>query len=227
MLFCGDEGGGETWAILALRFSTRQNSMALDPETWLTDVLERIVSGATKDDQLHELLAWNWKAAREAETKQGGGMTHELFSYEKPMRFCAWMAQTIMWDQRDRWSDRRCRSRSRGDGTIRVAARGIWKNPSANAGNATSTGHADGPASPRRSQGESAQRPHAYASIFMRDQGQIYTEDWTIGFMLGVGMRDKAWTRILTSSFRAALAPSFRFIPSASTHARCSRRRTG
>jgi transposase len=31
----------------------------------LTDVLERIVSGQTKSHQLHELLAWNWKAARE------------------------------------------------------------------------------------------------------------------------------------------------------------------
>ena len=31
----------------------------------LTDVLERIVSGQTKSHQLHELLVWNWKAARE------------------------------------------------------------------------------------------------------------------------------------------------------------------
>jgi transposase len=28
-------------------------------------VLERIVSGQTKSHQLRELLAWNWKAARE------------------------------------------------------------------------------------------------------------------------------------------------------------------
>jgi hypothetical protein len=28
-------------------------------------VLERTVSGQTKSHQLHELLAWNWKAARE------------------------------------------------------------------------------------------------------------------------------------------------------------------
>jgi hypothetical protein len=38
----------------------------LDPQTYLCDVLERIVSGHTKNHQLHELLAWNWKAAREA-----------------------------------------------------------------------------------------------------------------------------------------------------------------
>jgi yecA family protein len=58
-----------------------------------------------------------------------------------------------------------------------------------------------------------AQRPHAYLPIFMRDQGQTFTEDWTIGFMLGVGLRDKAWTRILTSSFRAGLAPIFSVHP--------------
>jgi transposase len=68
-LFCGDEGGGETWAILASLLNTAKLN-GLDPETWLTDVLERIVSGATKNDQLHELLAWNWKAAREAETNK-------------------------------------------------------------------------------------------------------------------------------------------------------------
>jgi hypothetical protein len=39
----------------------------VDPETYLTDVLERMVSGATKNNQLDELLVWNWKAAREAE----------------------------------------------------------------------------------------------------------------------------------------------------------------
>ena len=68
-LFCGDEGGGETWAILASLINTAKLN-GLDPETWLTNVLERIVSGATKNDQLHELLAWNWKAAREAETNK-------------------------------------------------------------------------------------------------------------------------------------------------------------
>ena len=34
----------------------------LDPESFLTDVLERMVSGCTTNDRLHELLAWNWKA---------------------------------------------------------------------------------------------------------------------------------------------------------------------
>jgi transposase len=66
-LFSGDEGGGETWAILASLLNTAKLN-GVDPETYLADVLERMVSGQTKNNQLHELLAWNWKAAREAET---------------------------------------------------------------------------------------------------------------------------------------------------------------
>ena len=64
-LFCGDAGGGETWAILSSLINTAKLN-GLDPEAWLTDVLERIVSGRTKNNQLNELPAWNWKAAREA-----------------------------------------------------------------------------------------------------------------------------------------------------------------
>jgi hypothetical protein len=37
----------------------------IDPQEYLTDVLERIVSGRTKINQLHELLPWHWKAARQ------------------------------------------------------------------------------------------------------------------------------------------------------------------
>src|SRR5208337_5374186 len=65
-LFCGNEGGGETWAILASLLNTCKLH-GVDPETYLTDVLERMVSGATKNNRLHELLVWNWKSAREAE----------------------------------------------------------------------------------------------------------------------------------------------------------------
>ncbi|MHC2391534.1 hypothetical protein ACVMFA_006484 [Bradyrhizobium liaoningense] len=67
-LFSGDEGGGETWAILASLLNTAKLN-GLDPEAYLVDVLDRMVSGATKTNQLHELLAWNWKAAREAEKR--------------------------------------------------------------------------------------------------------------------------------------------------------------
>lgn len=65
-LFSGDEGGGETWAILASLLNTAKLN-GVDPEAYLADILERMVSGATKSNQLRELLVWNWKAAREAE----------------------------------------------------------------------------------------------------------------------------------------------------------------
>jgi transposase len=63
-LFSGSEGGAESWAILSSIVNTAKLH-ELDPQIYLTDVLERIVSGQTKSHQLHELLVWNWKAARE------------------------------------------------------------------------------------------------------------------------------------------------------------------
>jgi hypothetical protein len=62
-LFSGSEGGAESWAILASLLNTAKLN-DVDPQTYLCDVLERIVSGRTKSHQLHELLVWNWKAAR-------------------------------------------------------------------------------------------------------------------------------------------------------------------
>jgi transposase len=63
-LFSGSEGGAESWAILAsLVNSAKLND--IDPQVYMADVLERIVSGRTKNHQLHELLPWNWKAARQ------------------------------------------------------------------------------------------------------------------------------------------------------------------
>jgi transposase len=64
-LFSGSEGGAESWAILASILNTAKLN-GIDPQTYLCDVLERIVSGRTKNHQLHELLAWNWKTAHEA-----------------------------------------------------------------------------------------------------------------------------------------------------------------
>lgn len=54
------------WAILASLLTTARLN-GVDPLTWLTDVLERIVSGRTKNHQLHELLPWEWKATRAAQ----------------------------------------------------------------------------------------------------------------------------------------------------------------
>src|SRR6267378_2817161 len=62
-LFSGSEGGTESWAILASLVNTAKLH-ELNPQAYLADVLERIVSGRTKSHQLHELLAWNWKAAQ-------------------------------------------------------------------------------------------------------------------------------------------------------------------
>jgi hypothetical protein len=33
----------------------------VEPMAWLTDVLERVVSGRTKICDLHTLLPWNWQ----------------------------------------------------------------------------------------------------------------------------------------------------------------------
>jgi len=63
-LFSGSDEGAESWAILASLVNTAKFH-ELDPQAYLVDVLERIVSRRTKSHQLHELLAWNWKAARE------------------------------------------------------------------------------------------------------------------------------------------------------------------
>ena len=63
-LFSGSEGGAESWAILASIVNTAKLH-DLEPQAYLGDVLERIVSGRTKSHQLHELLAWNWKVAHQ------------------------------------------------------------------------------------------------------------------------------------------------------------------
>ena len=65
-LFAGSERGARNWAILASLLTTAKLN-GVDPLTWLTDVLERVVSGRTKSHQLHDLLPWNWKAGRTAE----------------------------------------------------------------------------------------------------------------------------------------------------------------
>ncbi len=36
----------------------------VEPRTWLTDVLERMVSGRIKANELGRLLPWAWKAER-------------------------------------------------------------------------------------------------------------------------------------------------------------------
>jgi transposase len=64
-LFAGSRRGGERWAVLASLINTAKLH-EIDPQTYLADVLDRIVSGRTKANALHELLPWNWKIARVA-----------------------------------------------------------------------------------------------------------------------------------------------------------------
>jgi transposase len=62
-LFAGADSGGEHWALVATLIQTAKLNK-LDPLAWLTDVLERIVSGRTRRNQLHTLLPWNWEPDR-------------------------------------------------------------------------------------------------------------------------------------------------------------------
>lgn len=61
-LFAGSEGGAQAWAVLASLLQTARLN-GLDPYTWLNDVLERMVTGEVKNNELDQLLAWNWKPA--------------------------------------------------------------------------------------------------------------------------------------------------------------------
>ena len=62
-LFAGSDGGARHWAVAMTLIQTAKLN-GIEPMTWLTDVLERIVSGRTKAQELHTLLAWNWAAAQ-------------------------------------------------------------------------------------------------------------------------------------------------------------------
>jgi hypothetical protein len=59
-LFAGNDGGAHHWAVALTLIQTAKLN-GVDPMAYLTDVLERIVSGQTKATALHTLLPWNWK----------------------------------------------------------------------------------------------------------------------------------------------------------------------
>ena len=61
-LFAGSDGGAKHWA-LAMPLIQTAKLNGVDPLAWLTDVLERIVSGRTKSHEMHTLLPWTWAAA--------------------------------------------------------------------------------------------------------------------------------------------------------------------
>jgi transposase len=66
-LFAGSDGGACHWAIVASLVATAKLN-GVEPLAWLTDVLERMVSGRTKAHELARLLPWAWKAEQLAAT---------------------------------------------------------------------------------------------------------------------------------------------------------------
>jgi transposase len=64
-LFAGADSGGRHWATVATLIHTAKLN-DVDPLAWLTDVLERIVAGHTRQHELATLLPWNWKAGNTA-----------------------------------------------------------------------------------------------------------------------------------------------------------------
>ena len=61
-LFAGNDGGARHWAIAMTLIQTAKLN-GVNPMAYLADVLERIVSGRTKRNELHTLLPWNWTAS--------------------------------------------------------------------------------------------------------------------------------------------------------------------
>ena len=64
-LFAGSASAAEHWAIALTLIQTAKLN-GLDPLAYLTDVLERVVSGRTKQHELEQLLPWNWKLTNPA-----------------------------------------------------------------------------------------------------------------------------------------------------------------
>jgi transposase len=62
-LFAGSDGGAKHWALAMTLIQTAKLN-GIDPLAWLTDVLERIVSGRTKSHEMHTLLPWSWQPSR-------------------------------------------------------------------------------------------------------------------------------------------------------------------
>jgi hypothetical protein len=59
-LFAGSDGRAHHWAIAMTLIQTAKLN-GVEPMAYLTDVLERIVSGRTKVHELQSLLPWNWR----------------------------------------------------------------------------------------------------------------------------------------------------------------------
>ena len=63
-LFAGSEGGGQNWAIATTLIRTAILN-GVNPQAWLTDVLERMVRGEVRSTALHTLLPWTRREAQQ------------------------------------------------------------------------------------------------------------------------------------------------------------------
>jgi hypothetical protein len=59
-LFAGSDGGARHWAMAMTLINTAKLN-DVEPMAYLTDVLERVVSGRTRSHELHTLLPWKWQ----------------------------------------------------------------------------------------------------------------------------------------------------------------------
>ena len=66
-LFAGSDSGARHWAVVASLITTAKLN-GVEPLAWLTDVLERMVSGRAKAHELERLLPWPWQIERPAAT---------------------------------------------------------------------------------------------------------------------------------------------------------------
>jgi transposase len=64
-LFAGNDSGAVHWVIAMTLIQTAKLN-SVNPMAYLTNVLERVVSGQTKRHELHTLLPWNWTASASA-----------------------------------------------------------------------------------------------------------------------------------------------------------------
>jgi len=83
-LFAGSDGGAHHWAI-AMTLIQTANLNGVEPMAYLTDVLERIVSGRAKAHELQSLLPWNWREPSRSHVALAATMIHNLEQAERLM----------------------------------------------------------------------------------------------------------------------------------------------
>ena len=127
-LFAGSDRGGERAAVMYTLIGTAKLN-DVDPQAWLSDVLERLAD--LPQTRLHELLPWHWKAERQLrQGKPWRGGCHELKplvaiqrvqlrpgkgAARQPEASLAWRAATPVVKRRQQVMKRRSKPRNRSD----------------------------------------------------------------------------------------------------------------